>query len=277
MDKKSELYSKRQERLLKERFYRWVLNACASSEKKLNWEMAARELGNITGVNIPAESLRQNIMPKNRKAGQPPRRFSDPARFQALHRFLIHESIRYLSDNELDQAAVDNGAAIALFDFLNPGEGSYDASMMAVLKGRFVCVNMTETATEYTTLDIECSSQNSIVTVVERNVQEADEQKNAASNDEESLSGWAVGNKFGFYQIFMRDVYTGAICSYQLIQTSPGIQEAKPINAIVLLRYDSAWGHALNIVTDAINEEKRIIDVELPKSIGSMCRVLTRE
>jgi hypothetical protein len=92
-------YTPRQKRLIRERFFRWVVNS--STGKRLDWKRAANTLKEVTGIWIDDETLRQNFNPVSAKKRKPPREFTDPSRYTALHGFLTSDMIGYLTDSEL--------------------------------------------------------------------------------------------------------------------------------------------------------------------------------
>lgn len=268
-------YSPSQRRLLKSRFYRWVLNS--SLGKRLDWKRAASYLEVILGVKIPHETLRQNIQPVSRKSGKPRREFTDPKRFEALYDFLIHEDIGYLTTREFENTLPKPASvAITLDEFLNsaPKTEFYDV-MLSSITGRFVGEVMQKSDIEIMTLDIDYISPDHLIEV---SFQFENEALDIDDNPVDILTytGWMIANNDGFVQLFVSDQNGQDHRSYSLIQTAPALGKGEECKAIALFEYSGAIGgeikqHRVESGIDQLKIGYSSTDV------NTFCMILSRE
>ena len=253
------------ERLIKARFYRWMTHTYGGL-----WERAAADVLALTGVDIPAESLRQNIEPVSKKAGIPARRFKDPKRLTALKDFLISQ--HYLSEAELSQADPSLHAADMLSSFLS-GEAATPAyAGWERFRGRFSGHRETAGSIESIDIHIDYRSPDEPVRVTEETriaYVEAPEM-----TETNQFTGWAVCNDEGFYMLFLKGTYM-AKC-YLVLQTAPAITSEGPIYDIAVVSYDSAWTGTLKKTVTAIHDLADKTEYSLPRGVESLCIFLTR-
>ncbi len=257
---------KRHERLIKARFYRWTMDTYGGL-----WEQAAAALEARTGVAIPAESLRQNIAPVSRKAGQPPRRFKDPARLRALKDFLL--SVNYLYAQELTDPGPSGLVAQVLAEFVNAGTGTPDSAPLRRLQGRFTGERSASAGyTEALELQVHYAGPDQPVRLTALSTLRDDAQD--APADRVESQGWAVCNDQGFYAFLLRDAYT-ARCLL-LLQAAPALSGAAVLNDLALLCYESAFAGTLSKTVTALGDDLERVDYRLPARTEQLFLFLTR-
>ncbi|MEW8052903.1 MAG: hypothetical protein AB2809_21310 [Candidatus Thiodiazotropha sp.] len=237
---------KRHERKIKARFYRWVWNTYGGL-----WQQAAAELKAVTGVDIPQETLRQNIEPVNQLAGEEPRRFRDPKRLRALKDFLV--SVNYLLEEELQETSGFSYLAEVFSRFVSDQQTMLDTGPLEQFRGLFRGERTTASTKEVVELRVDYLSPDRPVAVFEGSTT-----YEAASEevlDQENAEGWAICNENGFYVFLLKRPY--ASHCYSVIQTSPSITRDIPVNAIGLLAYESALTGPLQVVTRYEDKEDK--------------------
>jgi len=257
-------YSEAQERIIKARFHRWLLHTHGGL-----WKRASADVFAHTGVAIPAETLRQNIEPVSKKAGLPPRRFTDQARLEALKDFLI--GVKFLYAHELDETGPSSLVASALSDFLNWG-GVPDARQWEQFKGSFSGARYTREYTELIEVQIEYAAPDKPVRVTE--FSQLDYPERSDLNDQMRSDGWAVCNEHGFYMLLLRDALT-AKC-YLVLQTTPPMTGDAPVEAIAVVAYESAFATALEKTVTTIPGQTETVGYRLQKPVDDLCVFLTR-
>ncbi|PUB90889.1 MAG: hypothetical protein DBP01_05185 [gamma proteobacterium symbiont of Ctena orbiculata] len=258
-------YTAGQERLIKARFYRWVLH-----KRGGKWEQVSEDLEIATGCKIPGETLRQNIRPTNKKAGIPSRSFQDPKRLQALCDFVT--AAGYLKHEELNR---DTGydALSAMQTFCGKND-SVNTQLWARLQGDYETGWIAEDYTASLNLSIHYNPRTTVVSATTVEVIEGLE--DAASDERSFYEGWAVSNASGLVMFFLRNDFEETLHSYLLLQTKPSILGKTPVETIGLLKYESVWGGELKETVTDIDEERRAITYALSKSLNDVCFFLTR-
>ena len=188
-EKKIRTFTVRQERLIHQRLYWYVLGNSADSFGRADWPRLAREIEQATGVHYPHESLRQNILPKNRSAGQLPRRIAEPERLMALYEYLALND--FIRESELDPPGVFHPAALGLQLFFQGPNKSPDFSHFGELKGIYKTEIQRESGTEQRILIIDFSEYSEAVHVSE--LHQFEDAVNPIGNYDEVYSGWAAG------------------------------------------------------------------------------------
>lgn len=260
-------------RLIKERFYRWVINS--SDGKRLGWSRASERLKEITGVDIAPETLRQNFKPVSIKSGKTRREFSDPKRYEAIFQFLTDARINYMTEQELILApSVSVAAAVHLDEFLNrtPKNEFYD-SVMSALRGRFCAESFHNDHTEMMILDIHYADTEKLVTVT---LQFQQIQNETEPVDTLYFSGWLTANNDGFIQLYASEDYFGDIRLYTLLQTAPAIGKASEFRAIALYEYGGALSGSMPEDQQIWATGDSLMKYTQPQ-IQSFCKTLTRE
>jgi len=253
------------ERKIKARFYRWLMHTYGGL-----WERASDEVFALTGVNIPAESLRQNIEPVSKKSGMPPRRFKDLKRLNALKDFLI--SVNYLYEQELQELDNTSFVANALSDFINGEDKLLDTKSLEKFRGNFIGDRSVSGYTESIELNIDYVSQDKAVKVTELSSCEYGESNDL--DDSVESEGWAVCNAQGFYILLLRNALTTKC--YLVLQTSPSVSGDNVVNDMAIFTYESAWTGDLEKNVIEIHDRAKKTEYRLPKKIEGTCLFLTR-
>lgn len=266
-------YSPRQKRLLKERFYRWAINT--STGTRVEWRRVASELKKITGIEIDDESLRQNFAPVSARSGKRPRDFYDPARYAALHHFLINPQINYLHEFEFSTESPPSAAlAIALEVFLNGDAEPSENSVLNPLRGRFEGSIPGANDDIDIVFDIDFSTPERLTEVTAHFGH--DLVSEGMNSDVLSFAGWAAANSDGFVMFLLKNTYEEDIRCYLLTQTAPMLHETDACEAITLMQYAGVQREAMvqRKVFVAEDEEARIVYEAL--DLGAFFFILTR-
>ena len=255
------------EQIIKARFYRWVMHTYNGQ-----WGKASADVFAVTGVNIPVESLRQNIEPVSKKSGLPPRRFKNPERLAALKDFLI--SVKYLYVQELLEPVDSSYAAIALSEFINGEDNPESFGGLENFKGLFVCERWAADYTEHIELQIDYVSKNQAVRVTE--ISTFEHPSHSSLDDRVEHEGWGVCNGNGFYIFLLHNKEEQSTKCYLVLQTLPKINGNTPLTDIALVAYESAWANELHKVTIEIHDRAEKVDYSLPKKMEDLCLFFTR-
>lgn len=189
LENKKRTFTIRQERLIYQRMYWYALSNSDGSHVRVDWPRLAREIEDATGVHYPHESLRQNILPKNRSAGQQPRRVALPERLNALYEYLLRSD--FIRESELEPPGVFHPAALGLQLFFQGPSKPPDFSHFGELKGVYRVEIQRPSGTEQRTLIVDYSEYSEAVHVSE--LHEFEDASDPIGNYDEIYSGWAAG------------------------------------------------------------------------------------
>lgn len=253
------------ERFIKARFYRWVLESYGGK-----WDSVARDVKNHTGVDFDTDSLRQNIRPSNKKAGLGPRRFKDAQKLRALYEFTLHQ--RYISAAELDDSQRSATVAVTLNEFIDGNAAISKTDNLKIFNGAFQGQIENGDDIETFHLHIDYVKDDQIVRVY--GMESIDGIADNAFDEKIVYEGWMVSNENRMGLIFMKHEYDGAHC-YLLLQAYPSLGSGLPVTDLALLRYAGAWNRALNKV---LSEETGVQETQLSLTgpLDRLCRFLTR-
>lgn len=253
------------ERLIKARFHRWVMDTYGGF-----WERASEDVEAVTGVQIPHETLRQNIEPVSQKAGLPPRRIKDLRRLEALKDFLVEK--KYLRETELSESGAGEFAASALSIFLNGEDGLFVSRNLEKFRGRFEGERYVSGGIESIELQIDYVGRERPTKMSE--VSSLDDGGDGQFNDRVESEGWIVCNEQGFHIAFLRDALASKC--YLVLQSSPALSSDQAIKDLAFLHYDTAWAGELQTAVPEANRGSRNDGFRLPKGVDEMCFFLTR-
>lgn len=267
-------YTTHQRRLIKERFYRWVLNNSTGSQ--LNWRNASEMLKTITGFEINDERLRKNFKPVSKAAGRPKSDFRDVKVYRALHRFLKHPTVCYLTDSQLFAPSAPAAAALGLDEFLNDGR-AHDAhgELLEAIKGRFLGEREDGEDLLDVILDIDYDTPDRLVEAT-LHVERDGDDEDSIETDCQTFSGWVNVGRPNFVLFLLRDTATRDARAYHLLRTYPALEPDVSFEAIALLAYDGFQPEALLKNVTKIDKDHTYVTFPQPEW-REACQILTRE
>lgn len=265
-------YSPRQRRLLKERFFRWIVDESPGSQ--LLWQKAAERLCKITGLEVPAETLRQNFEPVSQDLGKPRREFKDPARWEALYRFLTSDEVNYLKAHEFwTEAPTHVTLALALADFMH-GSSKQPGLALDALRGRFAGFTPGDIDDEEITFDFDFVTAEQHVEVTAHFVRPAND--DPFREDRLTFEGCVAAQSSGFVLLLLKESYGRETRCYGLEQTAPAWNpEVKSYQATVWMEYGGTFEGALEAISMPIKEDETATTYALPDRVPRRF-VLTR-
>lgn len=267
-------YTTHQRRLIKERFFRWVLNSSTGSQ--LNWRNASEVLKTTTGFEIREERLRRNFRPVSKAAERPKADFKDVEVYRALHRFLKHPKVRYLTDSQLFAPSAPAAAALGLDEFLNDGR-THDAQgeLLEAINGRFLGEQKDGEGLLDVILDIDYDTPDRLVEAT-LHVERDGDDEDSIEADCQTFSGWVNVGRPNFVLFVLRDTATRDARAYHLLRAYPALEPDVSFEAIALLAYDGFQPEVLSKDVTVLDEDHRYAGFPQPEW-REACQILTRE
>ena len=247
----SRLQDPRARRLLKQRFYQWVLDQAKGNRNRLGWDAASDTLQKYTGVRIPAETLRQNFKPASSKSGKPPRHFNDVERWRAIFEFLTSDAVGYLEAEELTAACTPLACFRALHAFLNTDPEVSDRPL--ALAGRFSNEWLSGPSSDLVlTIDIDEPLSGGVVPVTAR-MKWAVDMDGFNEPNQMTYCGAAVTAPSGFFVAVLRDDIGGQVVLYAVLQANPPpVDEGVEIQDIAVFAYNGLSTGALERIEHTV-------------------------
>lgn len=259
-------YLLEEERLIKIRFHRWVINTHGGL-----WKIAAQEVYTETGMLFKGDSLRQNIKAESKKKNKGARPIKDLKKLEALKSFLLKKN--YLTEKELQASKSNNYFPVVFSEFIDSHHEIPNHSCLQQFNGLFFSERTNDEDIENLHFDIDYFSDEALVKILETSFLE--EIQTNQITDVLHHEGWAFCNNDGFYLFILRNQNESSMKSYVLLQTNPAIGKGEQIEDLALLAYEMTWGKQLK--KSNTNEDSDEISYSLEKNIENLCLFLTRQ
>jgi len=253
-------YTPGQIQTLRERLNAYHLNEAAEGKKTLGWAIISERIAKLTQVEIPGESLRQFVQPKNKKRGEPPRNLDTKGRYEAIATFLSHESIGYLSEHELKEEAAPYHAALSLMKFFGCQTDSASLIKQSALTGTYYAERDTESGAETISLQIDAHGEGGLIRVNEVSELEDFDIKADETLDRVECIGWAALKDEHLLIVFLRDPMTEEVHCYLALSIFPALNVAGKTSDLVLYQYKGAISTPLVTETDASASDTDWVD-----------------
>ena len=221
-------------RLIKRRFLQWAIDQADGNMKRINWPKVSGVVAHHTGVVIKPETLRQNFSPVSKKQGISSHNFRDKQTWRCLYDFLVSDAVSYLHPTEIPKGPFVFSAFAGLQAFINPAD---EPVFPSSLVGRFSNLWLDRKDDGAVTLDFMGADVPGPVRLEMREYG-ADEFSGDESEGGLAYEGGAVHQPDGLVVVIMREVYSGRIKFFPLMQASPPIESNAAVQDIALLQYE---------------------------------------